>query len=954
MGAACCARRHPPAPSPARTSTSTKPSTKAPVFSAEREQKAEELAQLLNGQKVQEAVRKSIRAFAATPRFSSSDSGVDDEQAEEGFFISVLDRLEGADEFFSNSPDSKAVLDLQSEADTEGSDGGSDDEDYLLESYEPGDEAHAPLAEWELVATLNELRRRRLPKPSVAARLIRSVARLYGAGPSLVHIRRPAPGERIIVVGDLHGHFGDLLHILEEYGEPSDGPAGTKYLFNGDFVDRGMWGPEVLLTLYCLKLLHPNAVHFNRGNHEDTNQNRMAENGFRDVHCMRAFLKEGSALYRLCCRSFGQLPLCHVIGHEIAVVHGGLPLDPGVTLDEIRTLRRQRGVPAKLYSILGYRQNQRVRALRDLETECGHRIAKGSLGRLVGKSHSKACAVACFKSRPQEAVYVGVTGAPQLERDVELIFGSEKERRQDRSDRLFIALLWSDPICKGLDDLMGEHVAPGPNFMRGAGYFFDTRTTQAFLKTNGLRLLLRSHQKPEDDMEDSQYNSAGHPILMTVFSASNYPSGAGEPHGNKACVLLVSSQSRDTPLSVCSSPAWREPYWRMHRWTRPTTEGLISAGQKSPQTPAGGAEGGASPEEAPSARRQALERLWNMVYSARAALLDYFQSVDKTAEGFVAMSEWACAMRACILPDKGFPWERIAPYLADFDEQDQCSYGAFLARYQNVLSMRLEAQFCGKAMKQVLNKLGVQAEEAWDQLDRDGNGHLGYREFRPLLTRSRLFTGDGADADDDRAYTLLASMDSDHSGFVEREEFLNTVTRMPSKEVAGATIEHCWAALHGVLRVLASSRCEAAAIFQAMDTEEDGHLNRHEFRSGLERLLRRCALLRSLPDWEPLLWRLIDQDNSGSITPAELIAALSVVDLHEQAGVLGQRAASKEPAQRAASKEPAQRAPSEEPGQRAPSEGPGQRAPSEEPGQRAPSEEPPQDLPAPPPPETVA
>ena len=47
------------------------------------------------------------------------------------------------------------------------------------------------------------------------------------------------------------GQLPDLLHILKEAGMPSD---HNYYVFNGDFVDRGPQGVEVmciLLALYC-------------------------------------------------------------------------------------------------------------------------------------------------------------------------------------------------------------------------------------------------------------------------------------------------------------------------------------------------------------------------------------------------------------------------------------------------------------------------------------------------------------------------------------------------------------------------------------------------------------------------------------------------------------------------------------------------------------------------------
>ena len=128
------------------------------------------------------------------------------------------------------------------------------------------------------------------------------------------------------VCGDIHGQFYDFLNIFKLNGYPS---SNKSYLFNGDFVDRGSFSVEVIISLFAYKLADPNCIFLNRGNHESKNLTKMY--GFEG----EVLAKYDSPTYALFTHVFNYLPLGHIINKKVMVVHGGLFEKDGVKIEDL-------------------------------------------------------------------------------------------------------------------------------------------------------------------------------------------------------------------------------------------------------------------------------------------------------------------------------------------------------------------------------------------------------------------------------------------------------------------------------------------------------------------------------------------------------------------------------------------------------------------------------------------
>ena len=135
-------------------------------------------------------------------------------------------------------------------------------------------------------------------------------------------------------------------------------------------------------------------------------------------------------------------------------------------------------------------------------------------------------------------------------------------------------VLWSDPASAN------EVTGLVPNENRGIGTMFGPDATAEFLRRNGLRLVLRSHEGPDarEDREGMDNMHAGFSVdhdieavgkLCTVFSAPDYPQfiEAGDTrHNNRATFVRLRgatewAEPEPTAFSAARPRPASEPYY---------------------------------------------------------------------------------------------------------------------------------------------------------------------------------------------------------------------------------------------------------------------------------------------------------------------------------------------------------------------------------------------------------
>ncbi|XP_016152420.1 PREDICTED: serine/threonine-protein phosphatase with EF-hands 1 [Ficedula albicollis] len=355
------------------------------------------------------------------------------------------------------------------------------DEDLCLKEFEKkidvpdsyyGPRLSFPLTVEDANALLHAFRNEQLLHARYVLQLLSETRRVLKEMPNITHLSTSYSKE-ITVCGDLHGNLDDLLLIFYKNGLPSE---QNRYVFNGDFVDRGKNSMEILIILFAFLLIYPNDLHLNRGNHEDYIMN-----------LRYGFTKEVSKKYKdhwkqiLCLLRdvFSWLPLATIIDSKVLILHGGI--SDTTDLDFLNALERN-----KLKSLM-----RPPKSVRDRQDQTKKRIPTAKPSKHIANQH-----VAVKTQHNSSSGFTEPSGS-NLPPDPAL-----KEWKQ------ILDILWSDPRSQN---------GCTPNKCRGGGCYFGPDVTAKLFERYNLKMLIRSHEfKPEG------YEISHDGKVITIFSASNY------------------------------------------------------------------------------------------------------------------------------------------------------------------------------------------------------------------------------------------------------------------------------------------------------------------------------------------------------------------------------------------------------------------------------------------------
>ena len=508
--------------------------------------------------------------------------------------------------------------------------------------------------------------------------------------PVLLEIEPPEVdgATRLVIVGDIHGQLADLNIVFEKHGMPS---PQNRYIFNGDFVDRGPFGLECLILVLAFKVLYPSDVFLIRGNHEEKKSciNTPGVNTWSDLtgryseHFGMPIVK---SLANDIAHMFGMLSLCAIIRDRAFVVHGGLFRQPHHALELWAELEsKEREEP---YYEATVEEVARIEAEEKEVKEAGGKVDTDSeRHKQLNIARRK---VKIYERTREMAARGGVTlddikriervdSGGRIPRHILNPMSTKIKMTEDVSDKtLVVDMLYSDPKAKNEDG--GAFRGVATNDERGKGVNYGSDVVEAWLSQIKLPCLIRSHECVQLGCERMP---CGDYECWTVFSCSNYDSQVPNLGG-----VLYYEQNDVKPQTFTWNTGHETEQSRALVCLELAQQNIargIALNDKDIERSAEADANKYRMKLATPVMRQANFKLSAAVCRNKSKirmLLEERMDGKGTPEGTVDPEAWIYAMKNGIGVE-GLPWAKIQPLLAPREaEGGRINVEKFLSQYQ--------------------------------------------------------------------------------------------------------------------------------------------------------------------------------------------------------------------------------------------------------------------------------
>ncbi|KAJ3443238.1 serine/threonine-protein phosphatase 6 catalytic subunit [Anaeramoeba flamelloides] len=220
---------------------------------------------------------------------------------------------------------------------------------------------------------LNKLKKKETLETNDLKLLLEKGSELLKNESNIVQVTAP-----VAIVGDVHGQFYDLLKLFETNGDVGD----KKYIFLGDYVNRGTFSILSFSYLLALKVKFPDQIIMLRGNHE-----------CRPICELYGLKTEIERLYSNTdpldwfIETFYTLPLGAVINNSILCIHGGIS-ELIETINDIETIDRFQEVPkiGKFTDLLWSDPTEEVEMYKESPRGAGRLFGKKALNEFLEKN----------------------------------------------------------------------------------------------------------------------------------------------------------------------------------------------------------------------------------------------------------------------------------------------------------------------------------------------------------------------------------------------------------------------------------------------------------------------------------------------------------------------------------------------------------------------------------------